>query len=106
MQDDLIMRTRVAALLVLSVAFFSPSAVSLYAQSGSGDITGEVRDASGGLVSGAKATLVRVETQEQYASVSSEGGVYSFFSLKPGVYTVNVEVAGFKRFVRTGVVVS
>jgi hypothetical protein len=106
MQDHLIMRTRVGALLVLSVAFFSPSAVSLYAQSGSGDITGEVRDASGGLVSGAKATLLRVETQEQYASVSSEGGVYSFFSLKPGLYTVNLEVAGFKRFVREYVEVS
>jgi hypothetical protein len=75
-------------------------------QAGSGDITGEVRDASGGLVAGAKVTLRRSDTQETYATVSTDGGVYSFSGLKPGGYQVSAEATGFKKLLRETIVVT
>src|SRR5215471_11692216 len=75
-------------------------------QAGSGDITGEVRDASGGLVAGAKLTLTRAATQESYSAVTTDGGVYSFSGLKPGVYAISAEVTGFKKLLRHGLVVT
>jgi hypothetical protein len=75
-------------------------------QAGSGDVTGEVRDASGGLVAGAKVTLTRADTQEAYTTISADGGVYSFSGLKPGAYAVSAEVAGFKKLLREGIVVT
>src|SRR5215470_2761269 len=81
-------------------------AVSARGQAGSGDMTGEVHDTSGGRIADAKVTLTRGSTGEVYLTVSTNGGVYSFSSLKPGVYSVGVEANGFKKLMREGVVVS
>src|SRR5262245_60348809 len=99
------MRLRVWALLAFSIGFLTLWSVGANGQAGSGDITGEVRDASGGLVAGAKVTLTRVSTQETYSTVSTDGGVYSFSGLKPGSYDVSAELAGFKKVLREGIVV-
>jgi carboxypeptidase family protein len=80
--------------------------VGAYGQAGSGDITGEVRDGSGGLLAGATLVLSRADTRESFLTVSSDGGVYSFSGLKPGTYSVSAEAAGFKKLVREGIVVS
>jgi len=77
-----------------------------YGQAGSGDISGEVRDSSGGLVAGASVVLTRAATRERFLTVSSDGGVYSFSGLKPGTYSVSAEANGFKKFLREGIVVS
>ena len=97
---------RTCALPLFSFALFLSCALPARGQAGSGGLTGEVRDTSGGLVAGAKVALVRAETQETFTTVSTEGGVYTFPSLKPGSYTVSAEVSGFKKLVREGVVVS
>jgi hypothetical protein len=75
-------------------------------QAGSGDMSGEVRDSSGGLVSGATLKLTRRETREIYSTLSSDGGVYRFAGLKPGSYELSVEAAGFKKLVRQSIVVA
>src|SRR5262249_33059795 len=75
-------------------------------QAAAADVPGEVPEASGGLVAGAKIPLTRLETQETYLTASTDGGVYSFSSLKPGTYTVGAEVSGFKKLVREGIVVT
>ena len=99
------MQIRFMALLFLSVAVFLLCGITLNAQAGSGDVTGEVRDSSGALVIGARVTVTATATLEQYAAVTSSGGVYSVSSLKPGIYSVGVEADGFKRFMREGIVV-
>src|SRR5690242_15917005 len=96
-------RTRVTALLLFFGALLSCDRLS--GQAGSGEVTGEVRDASGALVANARVTLTQSETRETYTTVSSAGGVYSFASLKPGRYVVSAVAAGFKRLRREGVVV-
>jgi len=100
------MPTRVWCSLFLSIVSLTLSSVRAEAQAGNGDLTGEVRDASGGLVAGAKVTLARADTQQTFATFSTDGGVYTFPSLKPGTYTVTAELSGFKRLVREGIVVS
>jgi len=100
------MRLRVWALFAFSVGFLTLGSFGTLGQAGSGDLTGEVRDASGGLLAGAKVTLRRSDTQETYATVSTVGGVYSFSGLKPGGYAVSVELTGFKKLLREGIVVT
>jgi len=61
-----------------------------------GEITGQVTDASGALVSGATVTIVNTNTNAGRTSVTTDSGVYAFPSLQPGTYNVRVEKAGFK----------
>ena len=100
------MRLRVWALFAFSVGLLTLGSFGTLGQAGSGDLTGEVRDASGGLLAGAKVTLRRSDTQETYATVSTVGGVYSFSGLKPGGYAASVELTGFKKLLREGIVVT
>ena len=72
----------------------------LRAQAGSGELTGEVRDPSGAVVAGARVSLTQDDTNLTFASATSDGGIYSFSALKPGLYELAVEATGFKRFVR------
>src|SRR5436309_11983134 len=82
--------------LLFAVILLLPSAA--LAQAGSGELTGEVRDSSGSLVANARVTITRMDTNQMYTSTTSEGGVYEFSNVKPGLYTLAVEVNGFKRF--------
>ena len=60
--------------------------MTLYAQAGSGELTGEVRDPSAAAVANATVTLTRRDTNQTYTSKTTEAGVYSFSNLKPGIY--------------------
>jgi hypothetical protein len=77
-----------------------------FAQAGSGELTGEVRDPTAGLVANAHVTLTQVQTGLTYISTTTSGGIYVFSSLKPGLYTLVVEATGFKRFVRENIAVA
>ena len=68
-----------------------------------GEITGEVRDSSGGAIPGAKISVTNVDTNAAREALTNEAGVYSFPSLPPGVYNLRVEKSGFKVVARTNV---
>jgi hypothetical protein len=72
----------------------------LRAQAGSGELTGEVRDPSAGVVAGAQVTLTQIDTNETFSTATSAGGIYAFSSLKPGLYQLAVQTQGFKKFIR------
>jgi hypothetical protein len=55
-------------------------------------------------VAGAKVTLTEVNTQVSHAGQTNSSGSYSFPDLPPGTYDIAAEMAGFKKVVRTGVV--
>lgn len=74
--------------------------VAVVAQTETGQITGTVKDKSGAVVPNAKVTLVAVETNTTRTAVTSAAGLYNFPSLKPAVYKVIVEAAGFQKFER------
>lgn len=61
------------------------------AQTYTGCITGTVTDPHGALIAGATVTA------------TNEQGSYALTKLQPGIYTVKIEAAGFKKFVASGI---
>ena len=78
-------------------------AAPLLAQSDRGTITGVVRDASGMVVPGAEVRIVNEATGITGSTVTSESGNYTLPILPIGAYTITVQHAGFKTYVRNAV---
>ena len=60
-------------------------------------IQGTVMDSNGGAIANAKVTATNVATGATRETVASAEGFYRIGGLPPGLYTVTVEVAGFKK---------
>jgi predicted heme/steroid binding protein len=73
------------------------AAVLAFAQSDFGSISGFVKDPSGSTVPNAKVTVKNQSGLERQAT-TNESGYYIVPSLPPGMYSVSVQAAGFKRF--------
>ncbi len=84
---------------LFAVAVFS--AAILPAQSGNATITGSISDPSGAVVTGAAITVRDTATGFTRNTVSNDTGNYSLPGLRPGVYTVSVELQGFRRHQQT-----
>ncbi len=74
------------------------SAGSLLAQGTSGTITGIVTDQTGAVVPNAGVTVLNQGTGVKQEMKTNNAGVYSFHSLIPGIYTVQVTASGFKNY--------
>lgn len=68
-----------------------------------GEITGEIRDASGAVVTDAALTVTNRATNVTRTSATNESGVYSFPSLPPGIYELRVEKQGFRSATRSDI---
>src|SRR2546428_7266963 len=75
-------------------------------QTVTGTISGTVVDASGSVIVGATLTLVNERTGDIRTLLSNDEGAFSFAAVQPGVYTVKVELPGFRTFTRAGTVLS
>ncbi len=100
------MRVTSAWLVRLSVfgawaAAANPTTVA--AQVAAGEITGIVKDHDNVPVSGAAVTVTEVQTERQRVVTTTRDGVYAAPSLAPGLYRVDVELAGFKPTRREGI---
>lgn len=91
---------RVRGLFVFFVLFVFVVSGNLWTQVGQGELTGEVRDATGGLVLQARMVLTNYETNQSQTTQTNAAGVYTFTGLKPGFYLLTCETQGFGRFVR------
>ena len=83
-----------AALLLLSV-------VSL-AQESRGSITGVVTDPQSAVIPGATVVITNTETNVSNRTQTNPVGYFEVNLLNPGMYSVTVEVTGFKKTVRSG----
>jgi outer membrane receptor protein involved in Fe transport len=83
---------------LIAIAYVPASAQVIY-----GTIVGTVTDATGGTVPGATVRITSIGTKEIRTASTGAGGTYSFASLAPGEYRVEVQQAGFKQFVRSSV---
>jgi hypothetical protein len=84
---------------LLGVLLFAASfgAQHLQAQTQTtGDLTGTVTDPSGGVVPGVKVSLKDNSKGAMSDTVTNKDGVYHFFLLPPGSYTVTTSVKGFQ----------
>src|ERR1700712_3269676 len=87
-----------AALCLFSVA-------AAYSQAVNGTIVGTVTDSSGGSIASAKVTLTETNTQIVKFRQSNTSGNFEFPEIPPGTYNVGVEMAGFKKELKTGIIV-
>ena len=69
-------------------------------------LTGRVVDQSDAVVPGATVRIENAETREAAAITTDSQGGYTAPFLRPGTYSVSVEAAGFKKFVRSGVLLN
>lgn len=74
-----------------------------FAQGIDGTLRGEVKDASGALVPNASVTVTNEGTGQTRSTVTTDFGVFNVPGLLPGLYTVTVELQGFKKHVHRGV---
>jgi hypothetical protein len=77
----------------------------LPAQGASGRILGRVADPTGAVLSAAKITLTNEATGISRDARTNDSGDYSFVDVAPGTYTVQFELAGFKKNVQKSVTV-
>src|SRR5579859_692681 len=92
---ECLMRFRNFFLLLFFVSLFSLQ--SLMAQtSGTGALTGTVKDPSGAVIPNATVTLTSVDTGQARTTMTGADGVYHFNLLPPGNYRVRMESSGFK----------
>lgn len=82
---------------LLAVLFTAPSAM---AQTETGQITGTVTDASGGVVAGAKVQAKSPNTGLYREVTTSSSGLYTITGLKPDLYDVTIVATGFQKLVR------
>ncbi len=90
------------ALALLPGAF---SGADLYAQAVNATLLGTVTDSSGGSVPNAHVTITEVTTSVSHSVQTNGSGNYVYPDLPPGNYEVTVELAGFKKETRKGIVV-
>ena len=72
-----------------------------FGQAGSSSVTGAVTDPQGQGVVGATVTLVNTAQNTRRTAVTDSSGNYTFTTVPPGSYTVEVESAGFNKSVTT-----
>src|ERR1044072_5362958 len=77
---------------------------SLLAPQGRGAISGIVTDAQGAAVPGATVEVRNSGTNSVFRTTTNEAGFYTAPGLAVGSYEIAVEASGFKRTLRTGVV--
>src|SRR5260370_4231404 len=73
------------------------------AQRITGTLRGQIVDPSGAAVPDAQVTATNQETGVSVKVATTSAGTYSFPSLIPGTYKVEVEAKGFKNFLKTNV---
>src|ERR1700678_3309612 len=92
-----------AVCLVTAISIFVPA--SLFAQGASGRILGRIADPTGAVLAGAKITLLNEATGISRDAKANDSGDYTFIEVAPGTYTVQFELAGFKKNVQKSVIV-
>jgi len=92
---NFIYRLLFALLIILGVAI--PS----FAQNDRGAVKGRITDSTGAVLPGATIILQNVETGVAQTATANDSGDYNFQSLIPGIYSLTIEMQGFKKLQRT-----
>src|SRR5438094_5111768 len=99
---DIRMRLR----LLINLLALSVLPVCLFAQSTTGTISGSVVDAQQAVIPGAMVIARNVETNISRSVLTNETGRFRIPNLPVGPYEVSVELSGFARYVRSGIILT
>jgi Carboxypeptidase regulatory-like domain len=93
---------RLGSVLLLLV-FVSVGVRHLIAQSATSQVSGVVKDASGGAIPDAQIEIRNTDTNAVRTALSDAAGAYSFPSLAIGPYRLQVKKDGFETYLQTGI---
>ncbi len=93
-------KTSLILIAIVISAFFSGN---INAQSGTTSVSGTVFDQQGKIILGATVTLSNAEKGFTRTAATGDNGTFSFRGIQPGVYRLEIEMNGFKKFVQTEV---
>jgi hypothetical protein len=88
---------------VRALVCFLALATSVFAQNDRGTITGEIKDQGGAVIPGATVIATNAGTGAESRTASTGTGNFTLPSLSAGVYTLTVEVKGFKKYVQENI---
>ncbi len=92
--------------LFLALALVCILSFPAMAQESRGSILGTITDAQKAVVPGAEIVVTNVGTNQSRTTISNDSGYYEVPLLDPGDYAITAELAGFKKYHRTGVTVN
>ena len=78
--------------------------VAAHGQQETATIVGTVIDGTGAIVPGATVMVTNVQTNISLTTQTDDRGAYAVASLRPGEYSLTVELSGFQKTIRTGVI--
>ena len=99
------LRKNSLAVLILTFFCFFALPPNATAQLTAGNISGTVKDPSGGVVPAASVTVRNVGTGHQQTTQTNSDGFYAFPSLAVGQYELDVASRGFESYKRTGILI-
>lgn len=83
--------------------YFAMTALPFPAQGVYARLEGLVQDSSQAVIPGVSVVATNEGTNIIYASVTNEAGRYVFVTLPPGTYSLKAELPGFKKALRSGI---
>jgi hypothetical protein len=90
------LKNRLVALALTIFLFMSPTGIR--AQSGTSSIQGTVTDSTGAVIQGASVVLTNNSTGVVLNATSDTSGSYSFPSVQPGVYSLDISKEAFASY--------
>ncbi|HUZ46949.1 MAG TPA: TonB-dependent receptor [Terriglobia bacterium] len=97
---------RVLTALAGTLLFLACVPLPVHAQELRATINGTITDPSGAPVPGAKIQITDVQRNSTYSTVSNDVGRYTSIPLLASTYSISVEAKGFKKYVRSGIILS
>jgi hypothetical protein len=92
--------------LVLAFVCLTLSPLAFGQTSGSGALSGTIRDSSGAVIPNATITITNTGTNQARSATTGADGTYRFGFLVPGQYSLQVEAPGFKTAMSQSVAVT
>lgn len=97
---------RIIRILLLYLLIVLMAGFAAWPQTTTATILGVIKDVSGAVVPGVTITLKNIDTGFTRTALSNETGNYRAPNLPLGIYEVRIEMAGFKSFVETAIVLT
>jgi hypothetical protein len=88
-------------LLALAILVSASLTAVVQAQSGTSTINGTVNDQQGNVIAGATVTLTSADRGFTRTATTTESGTFSFPTIQPGVYQLEIQANGFKKYVQS-----